>query len=111
MAAASGWPKIPNTPHSSRRRSALRSNGSASVGIMLVSSLFGGIDQLTHVRPVGTRIRRTGADGAGDLGRSNLRTLTARIGRVLVLRPFLEPLRHVVIHVLRQQSLQPLAGL
>src|SRR5689334_2849315 len=106
IAAASGWPKMPNTPHSSRRRSASGSKTCWSAFELICGGLsLGRVDQLFHVGAVGPLVAL--ADRAGDVGSAPIGTLARRRRRVgvFVLRAFLEHLREISVHVLRQQGL------
>src|SRR6185369_367343 len=109
MAAASGWPKIPNTPHSSRSRSASASR-KVSVTFVDISARYpSSFEQVLHAgaaRPIVAGV------GIADRG---LVELAALIGRglrgfgVLWLRPF-QLLQNGGFGVLRQLLLEPIAG-
>src|SRR5436190_10055335 len=109
MAAASGWPKMPNTPHSSRNRSASASR-KVSVMVFDISARHSpSFEQVLHAGATRSIVPDIGAPGGG---RVDFAMLVGRgLGGFGVLGPLpFQLLQNGGFGVLRQLLLEPVAG-
>src|SRR5580692_2600927 len=109
MAAASGWPKMPNTPHSSRSRSASASR-KVSVTIFAISARHSpSFEQVLHAGAARTIVADIGTSGGRRVDFAML--VGRRLGGFGVLGPLpFQLLQNGGFGVLRQLLLKPIAG-
>src|SRR5262245_36658390 len=111
IAAASGWPNMPKTPHSSRSRSPSRSSP-ASLGVSVISLISSSISQAWSTGlvagqfPQARPVRRSVSGGL--IGGVEARSLT-RCRLILFQLRLLQPLQDGVFRVIRQHRHQPIA--
>src|SRR5215813_477936 len=111
IAAASGWPNMPKTPHSSRSRSPSRSRP-ASLGVSVISLISSSISQAWSTGLVAGQFPQAGPVGrsvsGGLIGGVEARSLTRRRLILFQLR-LLQPLQDGAFRVVRQHRHQPIA--